>query len=580
MLNDWNLAGLALVAVLCFIAGYSRRKVDLRAVSNWKPSRETKIAALLIALGVVLRAWQLFVARGAALPEELRIILHARSLLADGKSLEGLHWPVVLSGWAREAEGVLLVWLSMPLVAIFGGTVLAVRLPMFLLSVFCLWVLWDFIRRAFSSRAAFWALLLAAVAPWQLMASRWPLTWQLLPYLLLISVWLLSKKRPVWYIGGMCVLGLTMYTCDAAWCTAPLLALVWAVLAARRRAIRLPAALAGAMVFLLTALPVLLVLLQGGAAFPHGPMLVTAEPRPVTSLLFLRPTTPEQEGFGPQLLPFLKDSAGLASLFMQLSANGYKLLESTALQFTPAPLLTAGYLPPDWGLLYVFFIPLTFFGAVSFAVNSKKVGQGKNLAADLLIAWPFCGLPFLLLFDELTPLHCAALLYPLLLCTAYGAKAAARRFRPAGPALGLLCLAGGLAFSVWGFDAAPTFPDFQNALTYAREQPAQQVVVTTYLDATQDPRRAAMTNTLSIFDLDAAYVRGDREEPGALPYAERFRYVRFLSAFVSEEEDIPTYEADPLADAVYVMHHTEVPVTEMDRFEIVEFGEYVVARGI
>ncbi|MCL2810824.1 MAG: glycosyltransferase family 39 protein [Clostridia bacterium] len=579
MLSDWNLAGMALVAVLCFIAGYSRKsKTELKAETKIETRIETRTVALLIALGAALRIWQLFVARDAVLPEELRTILQARSLLADSKSLEGFPWPVILSGWGGEAEGALLIWLSMPLVALFGSTVLAVRLPMLLLSVFSLWVLWDLIRRAFSSRAAFWALLLAVVAPWQLMASRWPLTWQLLPYLLLISAWMLTKKRPAWFIAGMCVLGLSMYTFDAAWYTVPLLALLWAVLVARRRGVRLPVAAAGVAAFLLTAAPVLLALLQGSVAFPHEHMLVGIEPRPVTSLFYLRATTPDQQGYGPQLLPFFKDSPGFASLFLQLSANGYKVLESTALQYTNAPIRTAAYLLPDWGFLYIFLIPLTFFGAVSFMARNKKRRHQPNLAADLLVAWPLCALPFLLLFGELTPLHNAALLYPLLLCTACGARAMARRFRPISAALGLLCVAGALAFSVWGFDPAPTLPGLKDALAYAREQSAQQVVVTTYHVANESPARAAIANTMTVFDLDAAYVRGEREEPGMLPYRERFWHVSFLNNFVEREEGA-TFEADPLADAVYVMHHYEALMIDANRFVIEEFGEFVVARG-
>ena len=105
------------------------------------------------------------------------------------------------------------------------------------------------------------------------------------------------------------------------------------------------------------------------------------------------------------------------------------------------------------------------------------------------------------------------------------------------------------------------------------------MVVTTYLDSSSNPERAAAVNTIAAFDLPLAYVRGEREEPGELPYAERFQYVLFPSNDVSEQTG-RVYEPDPQADAVYVMRLSEALCLGRGSFSIEEFGEFVVARGL
>lgn len=588
MVSTFNLICMALTTALCLWAGSARRRG--LSGTEWRIGRrESWIVAAVLLAGAAMRCVQLWLAQNALLPEEIAIGLQAESLLRSGTDLAGNPWPAALPGWLGEPVGPLYAWMVMPLMAVFGHSALALRLPMLLLQLVCLWTLWDLVRRAFGGRTALWALLLATISPWQLMQSRWAMGWQLLPHLLLLAVWMFARrKRAGWFFGGMAALALSMYTCDAAWYIAPVFALASAVCLWALRAARLRRILPGLLVFALLAAPALYAWAAQTYDLPERRVLgmqvsrveeyahagdgILDKPLDVTSAYGADNLRP-QKGYGPQFLPVARGDWKVASLHTALFETGFAALKGTALQYADDPGYTKGYFLPDQGYLYLLSLPLTLLGALRLlrrrrqeTENDGEGASARRVTLALLVAWVGAAALFALTHFNLTLTHYAALFYPLLLCTACGAAWVARRARFAGAALLALYLAGLGIFWAQGYDPAPAFPGLQEALAHVHALDAPSVAVTTRLYPHDAPAEIAALETQWAFGLEAAYVRGESGIPGKPAYAERFRYVHF-----------PSHDFEADAGVVYVLHESEEILLNTDLYEIGHFGEFSVA---
>ncbi len=591
MLSTYQLVCVALTALLCLWVGARPAQNMFEPLSD--PRKEKITIAALLCVGLLLRCAQLWIARGALLPEEIWTGLQADALLRSGRDLMGKPWPVTLAGWLGEPNGPLLSWLAMLPQAVFGRGALALRLPMLLLQTISLWALWDLIRRAYSPRAAFWALLLASLSPWQLLQSRWSIGWELLPYLMLLSVWMFARQRRVtlWLCGGAAVLAMAMYTGDAAWYIVPLFVLIALASLLRLRAARWRSALPALLIFCLLSAPALYTLaaqhfalperrvlgLQAGQVpgYAHAGDWILSDERPVTSS-YASDTMQPQVGFGPQMIPLLQGDWRVASLHTDLFESGYATLKGTVLQYTDDPGYTLGFFLPEQGYLYLCSIPLTLLGFFYLLRASKRRREAsvepppaRRLADALLLAWIFAATPFLLTHLKLTLPHYAALFFPLLLCAACGAAYVAKRARWAALLLLTIYCASLGQFLVQGYNPEPTFPGLTDALAYTKAQDSPRLVITTRLYPHEKPVDVATLATSWVYDLDPAYVRGEAELPGKAPFVERFL-----------PTDFPSFDFEAAGDATLLLHTSEEILLDTSLYRLSYFGEYVVAEPI
>lgn len=206
------------------------------------PKRPTLVclaAAGLLAVGAGLRLHALGDVPPGLHQDEASAGYEAWSLLHFGIDRNGFSWPVHFVSWG-SGQNALYSWLAMPFIGMGGLTSTALRLPMALTGVLALFLMWKTAERAEGRTFALSVLFLLVPGSWHVMASRWALEANLLPFVLLSSVYLLSRPdRGRFHIQAAAVstLALSVYAYGTAYAFTPLfLCLVFAWLALNRLA--------------------------------------------------------------------------------------------------------------------------------------------------------------------------------------------------------------------------------------------------------------------------------------------------------------------------------------------------------
>lgn len=597
MFTPLNIVSLACAILLCLLAADAKaanrwgRMAVVARISRWGAARLPRLSFWVgcwVALGVLLRLWFLLSMSERVSIEEIWTMMDARSLLDSGKTVEGQAWPAMLARWGGEAEGPLLLWLSLPLVRLFGQTGFVVGLPMCVISCLAMVALWDFARRCFSERAGLWALILCAVSPFLLQQCRWAQSWGLFPHLLMLALWAFSRERhrAGWYICGVLLLALSMYTIDIAWYVLPLFVLLSLPLMCRMRGIRLWQGFLAVLLFVVVSLPALstwTLSVFGGEesrVLGLGVEAVDEFSHTRDSVVLTLYDGPEADSLAYTdekeqallYLPWGRYSVNVSMLGLNLFESLYNLVRNTALESPPYLEYSGSYYPPKAGWLYFCSIPLTLLGILLVAVRAgrrrllqKDAPEPRRLGMWLLLIVAASSLP-LLLHTGLSMPHFTFLFYPVLLLTVCGILYVVERVRLSALLLSLLLLINTGDFVLTRPDTTFLFPGFEEAVAYAAEQPAERVVATIQLFPYPAPGWIAQGMTIWGFGLDGAYVRGEEELPGELPYEERFSYVYFPNYDWSQAEE----------NTVYILHNAEAYVVDGEGYTLADFGEYMV----
>ena len=246
---------------------------DLKRNQN----KERILAALLL-LGAALRLAALGALPYGLNQDEASAGYEAFALLSAGIDRCGKSWPVLFISWG-SGQNVLMSYLAMPFLALFGLSEWTIRLPNAISGCLTLFVFWRLARRTGGRRFGLLALFLLAVNPWHIMMSRWALESNLLPFFLLTGIWctVLAREKPWALVGAAASLGLGLYAYGTAFFFLPVY-LVCAVIWLRRE-LR-PASFCTALVlFALLALPIALCQLRNALGMPEISLLGMTLPR-------------------------------------------------------------------------------------------------------------------------------------------------------------------------------------------------------------------------------------------------------------------------------------------------------------
>ena len=193
-------------------------------------SPQLSAAILLLAAGAALRLYALGSLPPGLNVDEASAAYESWALLHYGIDSNGHSWPLYFLGWG-SGQASLYSYITMPFIWLGGLTEIAYRLPMALSGILSLFLLWLIGRRAAGPGFALLLLLLTAFSVWHLMATRWALEGNLLPFILLISVYFLSRSdraRLLIQAIAVFVLSLSVYAYPTAYALAPLfLALIF-----------------------------------------------------------------------------------------------------------------------------------------------------------------------------------------------------------------------------------------------------------------------------------------------------------------------------------------------------------------
>ena len=219
------------------------------------------IFLIIIIIAIFVRIYEFPNALKEVNSDEMMLAVNAKSIADTGKDINGISYPVYLLGFGGQS--VLLLYLIVLCIKIFGYSLFAIRLPLLIISIVSLVVFYDLIRRISKNNTiALIGLGLLAISPWHILQGMWALDCNILPHILLIAVYLLyigilKKSRWTLYLS-MVFFALTLYSYGIAIYFTPILLLALAIYLRRKKKISIPDLIICIVIFSVLAMPIIL----------------------------------------------------------------------------------------------------------------------------------------------------------------------------------------------------------------------------------------------------------------------------------------------------------------------------------
>ena len=192
--------------------------------------------------------------------DEISSGYEAFSILHYGIDRNGKFLPVFLQSWG-SGQNALLTYLIIPFMVILGTNILAVRLPMAIISSISLIIMYKLLRKIGNKKIALIGLIFFAICPWHIMKSRWGLESNLFPDLILLATYLMIKgledKKTVIYYIAFVVFGLSAYSYGTSYFFLPVFIIPVLIILIKQKKITIKRAILSLLVVAITALPIM-----------------------------------------------------------------------------------------------------------------------------------------------------------------------------------------------------------------------------------------------------------------------------------------------------------------------------------
>lgn len=556
----WFMVGICLVSMSSKFS--YRLERTMPKFHRWVPKlfiHHKKLVVLVLFVGTLVRIWQFGSIPAGFNQDGAMGAVDALALAQYGTDRLGMRLPAHFTAWGYGQMSVLLSYLSVPFIALFGLNPFTARIVVLITSLAALWVLYLVGKILWGKNAALAILAIAAINPWQMMQSRWALDCNLFPHFFLFGFYFLLKgfeKRNWKLAASMVFFALSMYAYGIAWYAVPLFLLVTAGYCWWKKILPLKSISLMAGAFILVAWPIFGVILVNLFKLPT-----------ISTWFFTIPYFPGTSRTGDLLL-FSNNFS------QQLQTNFSAMMQVAFLQKPDLPWNTI----PDFGPLYLFSMPVLVMSWIFLMKNRVQNKQKKQFSETqigqvVLFIWLGISLFSGILINQVNVNRLNIIFYPLIIFVGYGCYQVAKHLRIAGITLILIYSVAFGAFTVTYFtktadELATAFYDgFGEALEAVDVVDYDVVVVTNW---TQSQGSWWVSEPLTLFhdQVDALYYQGKKElsKPDGtlmLPYKERYRYANIVE-----------WPIDPLSDTVYVVHKGEEGTFDPNRFELVPDGDY------
>ena len=177
------------------------------------PNTYRFLLALAVLAAVFVRVYKFGLVPGGFNQDGAMAAVDAKALGEYGTDRFGMRLPVHLTAWGYGQMSVLLSYLMVPFIKIFGLSPYTARLPLLLVSLTGLACLYGFAGDVFGKCAALIVLWFAAINPWHVLQSRWALDCNLYSHFFMMGVFLLNrafmgKKNRLHLLASMVAFGL------------------------------------------------------------------------------------------------------------------------------------------------------------------------------------------------------------------------------------------------------------------------------------------------------------------------------------------------------------------------------------
>ena len=494
-------------------------------------------------MGIFFRVWDFGENPPGLQVDEASIAVEAASLHDFGIDRNGKSFPVHFIAWGG-GQNVLYAYLLAPLTPL-GLSTWIIRLPMLIAGLLTLVVVFAIARKLFSLPVAVAAILLLAVSPWHILASRWALESNLFPFVFSLAFLCLVHidRHPSLFPVSMGLLAVSLYAYGTAYFLVPLFVASAIVMIWRKRLLPPKTAWLGLAVFAVIGFPIFLFILVNLFQWDEIRLGFLTIPRVIGD-----PRIREMTGF--------LHGEGLGGYV-------YGLMTTAKILFLHTDDLLYNSLPP-FGFLFPGAVILALVGAF---LAAEKLFHDKSFALGAFAAW--IALAFLLGIIQPPTVHRINIFFiPLILCVAVTVEWILRGKRIL--AVPLMLGIGVYAVLFWreymGEDYRKTVGwTFNNGLLPAVES------VTAYPEAP-----VCITNELSMpyIYVELAEFRDPREWLAVIRYQEpdvKFRIVEQMERY---SFGIQNCSLDPRA--VYILKNDQSLPLDESLFFTQVFGDYVV----
>jgi 4-amino-4-deoxy-L-arabinose transferase-like glycosyltransferase len=213
--------------------------------------------ALVLLLGIFARVWEFGSLPPGLKQDETSTAVDAFSLYRFGADRNGMSFPVHFISWG-SGQNALYGYIVIPFIALAGLNPVAVRLPMLLSGVLSIPLMYRVGNRIAGRSFGLLAMFLLAISPWHILASRWGLEANILPFVFLAAfACLLESTRDNYiFIVAAIFLSVCLYAYGPAYAAVPIfLAIGVAILLITGR-LNLRVVLAGLAAFAVLAAPI------------------------------------------------------------------------------------------------------------------------------------------------------------------------------------------------------------------------------------------------------------------------------------------------------------------------------------
>ena len=217
------------------------------------------LIVLILIIGVLVRSvlfWQYPLGINQ---DEASVVYDTYADLEYGFDRNGDHNPVYSVAWG-SGHSSLYITFSKPFIALFGLNMFSARIVNVLFSCIALFAFYGILKRLLSKKGALLGTLIFAVCPWHIMMARWALECNLFPNVFILATYFLVRgfENEKFYIPSLFVYALSLYAYGTSYMIVPVFVLIMAIYLMKHKKITLKTLIISAIVFILTAIPIML----------------------------------------------------------------------------------------------------------------------------------------------------------------------------------------------------------------------------------------------------------------------------------------------------------------------------------
>ncbi len=482
----------------------------------------------------------------------------AKALAMYGTDRFGTFMPAHFWAWGYGQMSVLLSYLTVPFIKIWGLGKVTMRLPMLLASLLGAGGVYGITRKIFDEKTAMAALLFLAVNPWHFMQGRWALDCNLFPHMFIAGMYFLVKglwKKRNLYIS-MVFFALCMYSYGVSFYMVPFFLLACCILLYLRRKVGVKEILICLAAYFAVAWPI------------YGTMLINFMKWESVELPFVTMQFFNENVRSADIL-FFSGNIG-----QQLLINIRSLVNVVFLQKEDLPWNSI----KEFGTMYLCSMPLILLGAAVvfrkgfWGKEKDGGGENKQLACRILAFYWIFALLTGIMINAVNVNRINIIFYSHIIFGAVGIGFLVKRWKGS---LWAVCAGLGILsilffhtyFTRWAEEMEDVFyGDFVDALAYAGEFNGDCYLIT---PDTQYQGAYNVTEILTLFvlDVDARYYQGetDRWKNKEIAYRNRLLYGN------------PPEGTVPPGNVIYVIKSSDQDKFSRDEFQVSLFGNYGTA---